>query len=45
VLDAAQFARGYGERLERFLAIKRSLDPEGLFSSDQARRLGLVARG
>jgi FAD/FMN-containing dehydrogenase len=45
VLDAAQFARGYGERVERFRAIKRSLDPDGLFSSDQARRLGLATRG
>jgi len=42
VLDAAQFARGYSDRLGRFLALKRSLDPEGLFSSDLARRLGLV---
>lgn len=42
VLDAAQFARGYGDRIERFLAVKRTLDPDGLFASDQARRLGLV---
>lgn len=42
VLDAAQFARGYGERVERFRAVKRTLDPDGLFSSDQARRLGLA---
>lgn len=43
VLDATQFARGYGDRLGRFRAIKQSLDPTGLFSSDLARRLGLVA--
>ena len=44
VLDAGQFAHGYGDRLGRFLAIKQALDPEGLFSSDLARRLGIVAR-
>lgn len=43
VLDAARFARGYGDRLERFRAVKRAVDPEGLFSSDLARRLGIVA--
>ena len=43
VLDAAQFARGYGERLERFRAIKAQIDPHGLFGSDLARRLGLLA--
>jgi FAD/FMN-containing dehydrogenase len=43
VLDAAQFARGYGERLERFRAIKRRLDPGGLFASDLSRRLGIGA--
>ncbi len=42
VLDAAQFARAYGERLERFRAIKRAIDPGALFQSDLARRLGLV---
>jgi decaprenylphospho-beta-D-ribofuranose 2-oxidase len=42
VLDAAQFARGYGDRLGRFLAIKRAVDPDGLFASDLARRLGLA---
>lgn len=42
VLDARQFAQGYGERLERFLAIKRAVDPGNLFASDLARRLGLV---
>lgn len=39
VLDAGEFARGYGERLTRFLAIKRQLDPEGLILGDQGRRL------
>jgi len=29
-------------RLEEFRAIKRSVDPEGRFSSSQARRLGIV---
>lgn len=44
VLDARRFARGYGDRLERFGALKRAIDPEGLFSSEQARRLGLAGR-
>jgi FAD/FMN-containing dehydrogenase len=44
VLDAARFARGYGDRVERFRAVKRALDPGGLFESDQARRLGLTSR-
>ncbi len=43
VLDAAQFARGYGERLGRFRALKQAVDPEGLFASNLARRLGIVA--
>ncbi len=42
VLDAAQFGRGYGDRVARFLEIKRRLDPGGLFTSDLARRLGLA---
>jgi FAD/FMN-containing dehydrogenase len=41
VLDAEQFRRGYGDRVERFLAIKRRLDPGHLFASDLSRRLGL----
>ncbi len=44
VLDAAQFARAYGERLERFRAIKRRLDPGNLFQGDLARRLDLLGR-
>ena len=42
VVDAADFARAYGERLSRFLAIKRDMDPRGRFAGDQARRLGLA---
>jgi len=42
VLDAQRFARGYGDRLGRFRALKQSLDPGGLFSSDLARRLEIV---
>lgn len=42
VLDAAQFARAYGERLVRFREVKRRLDPDGLFQSDLARRLGIL---
>lgn len=43
VVDAASFAQAFGARMERFLQLKRALDPEGLFSSDLARRLGLAA--
>lgn len=39
--DAATFAAMY-PRLEEFRARRRRLDPAGRFSSDQARRLGLV---
>lgn len=42
VVDADAFARAYGDRLTRFVEIKRRLDPQGLFQNDQARRLGLV---
>ncbi|MEO5989488.1 MAG: FAD-binding oxidoreductase [Candidatus Eisenbacteria bacterium] len=42
IVDAASFAQAFGPRLERFLELKQSLDPEGLFSSDLARRLGLA---
>lgn len=46
MLDADEFARAYGERLTRFVEIKRRMDPEGLFLGDQARRLmpALAAR-
>jgi FAD/FMN-containing dehydrogenase len=37
--EPAQILRAYGDRIERFFALKRRLDPEGLFASDQARRL------
>ena len=39
--DAATFAAMY-PRLPEFLAVKRRLDPNGRFSSSQARRLGLA---
>jgi decaprenylphospho-beta-D-ribofuranose 2-oxidase len=42
VVDAASFARAFGDRLVRFREIKRRLDPDGLFANDQARRLGIV---
>lgn len=42
VVDAESFARAFGERLTRFRALKQALDPQALFASDQARRLGLV---
>jgi len=43
VLDAAQFAQAYGDRVERFRALKRTLDPGNLFASDLSRRLQLGA--
>jgi hypothetical protein len=43
VVDAAQFTRAYGDRVERFRAIKRRLDPGNLFASDLSRRLQLGA--
>jgi decaprenylphospho-beta-D-ribofuranose 2-oxidase len=41
VLAAPDFARAYGGRLERFGAVKRTLDPGGLFQSDLSRRLAI----
>jgi FAD/FMN-containing dehydrogenase len=44
LLTAADFARGYGSRIEAFAAHKRALDPDRVIGGDQARRLlpGLV---
>jgi len=42
VVDAASFARAFGDRLDRFRNLKRRIDPGGLFANDQARRLGIV---
>ena len=42
VVDAASFARAFGDRLVRFRDLRRQLDPGGLFANDQARRLGIV---
>jgi decaprenylphospho-beta-D-ribofuranose 2-oxidase len=39
-LSAATFRKMY-PRLEDFLAIRRQVDPEGIFNSDLARRLEL----
>ena len=40
VLDADSYARSIGmDRIERFLAIKRAYDPEGLFQSALFRRI------
>jgi decaprenylphospho-beta-D-ribofuranose 2-oxidase len=40
-LDAETFAAMY-PRLPEWLEIKRRVDPAGVFTSDQARRLGLT---
>ncbi len=42
VVDAASFARAFGERLVRFRELRQRMDPGGLFANDQARRLGLA---
>jgi FAD/FMN-containing dehydrogenase len=42
VVDAGSFARVFGDRVERFRALQRRMDPDGLFANDQAKRLGLV---
>jgi FAD/FMN-containing dehydrogenase len=40
VLDADSYARSMGmDRIERFLAIKRAFDPEGLFQSALFQRI------
>ena len=42
VVDAESFAKAFGARYQRFRDLRRTLDPGGLFASDQARRLGLA---
>jgi FAD/FMN-containing dehydrogenase len=43
VLRPGDLARAYGrERVDAFLALKRRVDPAGLFSSDLARRVALA---
>ena len=39
LLNAGEFARGYGDRLTRFLELKRRIDPGNLILGDQGRRL------
>jgi decaprenylphospho-beta-D-ribofuranose 2-oxidase len=39
LLDREEIARAYGERLVAFQAMKRRLDPDGVLTSDLARRL------
>ena len=39
LLTPEQAERGFGPSLDAFFALKRRLDPGGLFQSDQARRL------
>lgn len=40
VLDAGSYARSMGmDRIEHFLAVKRSYDPEGLFQSALFQRI------
>lgn len=41
ILTSTQFSKMY-PRYPELLAIKQSIDPEGLFTSDLARRVGLV---
>lgn len=42
VVDAKSFAQAFGDRYTKFRALKRTIDPGGLFAGDQARRLELV---
>jgi FAD/FMN-containing dehydrogenase len=39
LLTPAQAERGFGPSLDAFFALKKRLDPGGLFQSDQSRRL------
>ena len=41
-LNAASFARAFGDRVTRFRELQRRMDPDRLFANDQARRLGLI---
>jgi FAD/FMN-containing dehydrogenase len=41
-MSADVFARGYGEALKQFMAIKSRLDPQGVLASAQSHRLGLT---
>ena len=40
-LASAETIRAMYPRLDEFLAVKRRIDPEGVFTSSQARRVGL----
>jgi len=42
-LDASTFSAMYPEQ-ERWLAIKAKYDPQGLFTSDLGRRVGLIVK-
>ena len=44
LLNGEELARAYGERLVRFREMKRRLDPDGMLTSDLARRLGVEGR-
>jgi FAD/FMN-containing dehydrogenase len=41
-MAADVFARGYGDALGQFMAVKSRLDPQGILASAQSRRLGLT---
>jgi len=41
-MTAETFSRMYGEKLDRFREIRRRIDPDGVLSSSQARRLEIV---
>ncbi len=43
LLQPSELRRAYGDRLTRFLELKSRLDPEGLLTSQLARRLQLAA--
>ena len=41
-MKAYVFAKGYGDALRQFMAVKSRLDPQGILASAQSRRLGLT---
>jgi decaprenylphospho-beta-D-ribofuranose 2-oxidase len=41
-IDAETFRMMYPTQVDAWLAVKRRYDPQGMFTSDQARRVGLA---
>jgi FAD/FMN-containing dehydrogenase len=46
VLRPDQVMRAYGaERLAKFAAVRKRIDPDGLLTTDLARRVGILSQG